>query len=164
MSMTKQTVEAHAGHLIQNKVDIVVLQGMVDNLQNQLQIFSPPIQPASSISSLPPGPASTLAPIAEAEEPNDDEAAQPKEDESERDCTTAVAIAVNQSAIADDSALISDSIVTVTNPAFLVGLPLHLLIPLGPLPASPTWPLLLTPSSPLGLLPSSLTLPLPLDH
>ncbi|KNZ71483.1 hypothetical protein J132_09809 [Termitomyces sp. J132] len=95
LDRTKQTFEAHAGHLIQNKVDIVVLQGMVDNLQNQLQIFSPSIQPASSISSLPPGPASTLAPIAEAEEPNDDEAAQPKEDESERDCTTAVAIAVN---------------------------------------------------------------------
>ncbi|KAG5722477.1 hypothetical protein E4T56_gene2869 [Termitomyces sp. T112] len=51
--------------------------------------------------SLPPVLAST-PPIAEAEEPNDDEAAQPKEDESKMDCATAVATAVNQSTIADD--------------------------------------------------------------
>ncbi|KAG5733069.1 hypothetical protein E4T56_gene3532 [Termitomyces sp. T112] len=66
-------------------------------------------------SSLPPALASTLAPIAKAEEPNNDEAAQPKEDENEMDCATTVAIAVNQSAIADDSALISDPIAIVTN-------------------------------------------------
>ncbi|KAG5722475.1 hypothetical protein E4T56_gene2870 [Termitomyces sp. T112] len=47
-SGTKQTVEAHAGHLMQNKVDIVALWNMVDNFQNQLQISSPPVQPAPS--------------------------------------------------------------------------------------------------------------------
>ncbi|KAG5348719.1 hypothetical protein C0989_008666 [Termitomyces sp. Mn162] len=67
------------------------------------------------ISSLPPAPASTLAPIAEAEEPNNDKAAYPKEDESEMDHATAVAIAVDQSAIADNSALISDPVTIVTN-------------------------------------------------
>ncbi|KAG5341967.1 hypothetical protein C0989_006479 [Termitomyces sp. Mn162] len=59
--------------------------------------------------------APTLAPIAEAEEPNDDEAAQPKEDESKMDCTTAVTTTVGQSAIADDSALISNPVATVTD-------------------------------------------------
>ncbi|KAG5735175.1 hypothetical protein E4T56_gene1324 [Termitomyces sp. T112] len=44
-----------------------------------------------STGSFPPALAPTLAPIAEAEEPNNDEAAQPKKDESEMDCTTAVA-------------------------------------------------------------------------
>ncbi|KAG5350119.1 hypothetical protein C0989_012576 [Termitomyces sp. Mn162] len=92
---TKQTVEAHAGHLMQNKVDIVALQGMVNNIQNQLQISFTLIQPASSTSSFPPALTSTLAPIAEAEEPNNDEAAQPKEDESKIDCATAVATAIN---------------------------------------------------------------------
>ncbi|KAG5348789.1 hypothetical protein C0989_008192, partial [Termitomyces sp. Mn162] len=66
-------------------------------------------------SSLPPALASTLAPIAEAEEPNQDEAAQPKEDESEMDHATTVAITVNQSTIADNSALISDPVTIVTN-------------------------------------------------
>ncbi|KAG5349123.1 hypothetical protein C0989_005771 [Termitomyces sp. Mn162] len=66
-------------------------------------------------SSLPPALASTLAPIAEAEEPNNDEGAQPKEDESEMGCTTTVAIAVDQSTIADNSALISDPVAIVTN-------------------------------------------------
>ncbi|KAG5332107.1 hypothetical protein C0989_007225 [Termitomyces sp. Mn162] len=82
----------------------------------------PPVQPASSTSSLPPVLASMLAPIAEAEEPNDDKAAQLKEDESEMDHTIAVAIAVNQSAIAvnqsaiaDDSALISNPVAITTN-------------------------------------------------
>ncbi|KAG5719451.1 hypothetical protein E4T56_gene20654 [Termitomyces sp. T112] len=75
----------------------------------------PPIQPASSTSSLPPALASTLAPIAEAEEPNDDKAAQLKEDESEMDHATAVAITVDQSTIANDSALISDSIAIMTD-------------------------------------------------
>ncbi|KAG5332692.1 hypothetical protein C0989_006682 [Termitomyces sp. Mn162] len=56
-------------------------------------------------------PAFTLAPIAEAEEPNNDEAAQPKEHESKMDCATTV----NQSTIADNSTLISNSIATVTN-------------------------------------------------
>ncbi|KAG5334893.1 hypothetical protein C0989_002693 [Termitomyces sp. Mn162] len=68
-----------------------------------------------STSSLPPVPASTLALIAEAEEPNNDEAAQPKEDESKMDCTTTVATAVNQSTIADNSALIGDPITIVTD-------------------------------------------------
>ncbi|KAG5349999.1 hypothetical protein C0989_000795 [Termitomyces sp. Mn162] len=46
LNRTKKTVEAHAGHLMQNKVDIVALQGMANNLQNQLQIsFSPSNQP-----------------------------------------------------------------------------------------------------------------------
>ncbi|KAG5332156.1 hypothetical protein C0989_007117 [Termitomyces sp. Mn162] len=76
---------------------------------------SPPVQPALSTSSLPPVPASTLAPVAKAEEPNNDKAAQLKEDESEMDCTTAVAIAVNQSTIADNSALISNPITIVTD-------------------------------------------------
>ncbi|KAG5348725.1 hypothetical protein C0989_008640 [Termitomyces sp. Mn162] len=53
-------------------------------------------------------PASTLALIAEAEELNNDKAAQPKEDESEMECATAIAIA-------DDSALISDPVTIVTN-------------------------------------------------
>ncbi|KAG5348935.1 hypothetical protein C0989_007095 [Termitomyces sp. Mn162] len=75
----------------------------------------PPVQPAPSTSSLPPVLASTLAPIAEAEEPNNDKAAQSKEDESKMDCATTVAITVNQSTIADDSALISDPIAIVTN-------------------------------------------------
>ncbi|KAG5335863.1 hypothetical protein C0989_012694 [Termitomyces sp. Mn162] len=113
--LTKQTVKAHAGHLTQNKVDIVVFWGMVNNFRNQLQISSPPVQPASSTSSLPPALASTLAPIAKAEEPNNNKAAQPKEDESEMDCTTTVAITVDQSAIADDSALISDPVAIVTD-------------------------------------------------
>ncbi|KAG5348876.1 hypothetical protein C0989_007567 [Termitomyces sp. Mn162] len=104
LNRIKQTVKAHARCLTQNKVDIVVLWEMVNNLQNQLQISFPSIQPASSTSSLPPVPASTLAPIAEAEEPNNNKAAQPKEDKSKMDCTTIVAIAVNQSTIADDSA------------------------------------------------------------
>ncbi|KAG5348586.1 hypothetical protein C0989_009652, partial [Termitomyces sp. Mn162] len=95
--------------------DIVVLWGMVNNLQNQLQISFLPIQPTPSTSSLPPALASTLAPIAEAEEPNNGKAAQPKEDESKIDCTTAIAIAVNQSTIADNSALISNSITIMTN-------------------------------------------------
>ncbi|KAG5726795.1 hypothetical protein E4T56_gene560 [Termitomyces sp. T112] len=99
LDRTKQTVKAHAECLMQNK----------------LQISSPPIQPAPSTSSLPPAPASTLAPIAEAKEPNNDKAAQPKEDESEMDCSTTVAIAVDQSAIADDSALISNPIAIMTN-------------------------------------------------
>ncbi|KAG5350925.1 hypothetical protein C0989_008657 [Termitomyces sp. Mn162] len=106
LNKTKQTVKAHAGHFMQNKFNIVVLWGMVNNLQNQLQI---------STSSLPPVPAPTLAPIAEAEEPNNDEAAQPKKYESQMDCATAVATTVNQSAIADNSALISNSIATVTS-------------------------------------------------
>ncbi|KAG5350444.1 hypothetical protein C0989_011039 [Termitomyces sp. Mn162] len=102
LDRTKQTVEAHAGHLMQNKVDII---------QNQLQISSPPIQPASSSSSFPPMPAPTLALIAEAEEPNNNKAAQPKENESEMNCTTAI----DQSTIADDSAPISNSVATVTD-------------------------------------------------
>ncbi|KAG5726360.1 hypothetical protein E4T56_gene18908 [Termitomyces sp. T112] len=82
---------------------------------NQLQIsFLPPIQPAPSTSSLPPALASTLAPIAEAEESNNDKAAQPREDESKMDCTTTVAIAVDQSVIADNSALISNPIAIMT--------------------------------------------------
>ncbi|KNZ76599.1 hypothetical protein J132_09343 [Termitomyces sp. J132] len=60
-----------------------------------------------------------LAPIAEAEEPNNNKAAQPKEDESEMDCTTAVATTVDQSAIADTSTLISDPVATVTNSGIL---------------------------------------------
>ncbi|KAG5349968.1 hypothetical protein C0989_000996 [Termitomyces sp. Mn162] len=36
LNRTKKTVEAHAGHFMQNKVDIVALQGMVDSIQNQL--------------------------------------------------------------------------------------------------------------------------------
>ncbi|KNZ72415.1 hypothetical protein J132_03381 [Termitomyces sp. J132] len=88
---------------------------MVNNLQNQLQISSPPIQPASSTSSLPPAPASTLAPIAEAEEPNYGKAAQPKEDESKIDHATTVATAVDQFTFANDSALISDPVAIVTN-------------------------------------------------
>ncbi|KAG5351028.1 hypothetical protein C0989_008257 [Termitomyces sp. Mn162] len=75
LNRTKQTVEAYAGHLMQNKVNIVALWSMVDNIQNQLQISSPLIQPASGTSSFPPVLTSTLAPIAEAEEPNNDEAA-----------------------------------------------------------------------------------------
>ncbi|KAG5339398.1 hypothetical protein C0989_004422 [Termitomyces sp. Mn162] len=96
LNRTKQTVEAHAGHLMQNNVNIVALQSMVNNLQNQLQTSSSSsVQPASSTSSLPPAPASTLAPIAEAEKPNNDEAAQPKKDESEMDHATTVAISVD---------------------------------------------------------------------
>ncbi|KAG5721449.1 hypothetical protein E4T56_gene13171 [Termitomyces sp. T112] len=91
-----------------------------------------PIQPASNTSSLPPALASTLAPIAEAEEPNNDEAAQPKEDESEMDCATAVAIAVNQSAIADESALISNSIAIVTNSSIFNGSATKSVDPTGP--------------------------------
>ncbi|KAG5334826.1 hypothetical protein C0989_002941 [Termitomyces sp. Mn162] len=85
LNRTKQTVEVHIGCLTQNKVDIVALQHMIDNIQNQLQISSPPIQLASSTSSFPPALAPTLAPIAGAEEPNKDKAAQPKEDESQMD-------------------------------------------------------------------------------
>ncbi|KNZ75828.1 hypothetical protein J132_01577 [Termitomyces sp. J132] len=88
---------------------------MVDNIQSQLQISFSPIQPPSSTSSFPPALAPTLAPIAEAEEHNNDEAAQPKEDESKMDCATTVATTVDQSAIADNSALISNPIATVTN-------------------------------------------------
>ncbi|KNZ77869.1 hypothetical protein J132_03145 [Termitomyces sp. J132] len=115
LNRTKQTVKAHTGHLMQNKVDIVALWGMVNNLQNQLQISSPSVQLAPNTSSLLSVPASILALISEAEEPNNDEAAQPKEDESEMDCTTAVATAVDQSTIADDSALMSNPIAIVTN-------------------------------------------------
>ncbi|KAG5335689.1 hypothetical protein C0989_000722 [Termitomyces sp. Mn162] len=64
---------------------------------------------------LPPAPASTLAPIAEAKEPNNDQAAQPKEDEREMDYATAIATTVDQSAIADNSALISNSVAIMTN-------------------------------------------------
>ncbi|KAG5332114.1 hypothetical protein C0989_007169 [Termitomyces sp. Mn162] len=115
LNRTKQTVEAHAGHLTQNKVDIVVLWGRLTTFKSSFKSPHPPVQPASSTSSLSPMLASTLALIAEAEEPNNDEAAQPKEDESKMDCTTTVAIAVDQSAIAEDSALISDPIAIVTN-------------------------------------------------
>ncbi|KAG5349402.1 hypothetical protein C0989_004157 [Termitomyces sp. Mn162] len=108
---TKQTIVAHAGHLMQNEVDIVAPWGIVNNIQNQLQISSPPIQLASSTSSFPPALASTLALIAEAEEPNNDKAAQLKENESEMDCATAA----DQSAIANNSAPISNSIATITN-------------------------------------------------
>ncbi|KAG5723186.1 hypothetical protein E4T56_gene266 [Termitomyces sp. T112] len=73
-------------------------------------LIPPPIQPASSTSGFPPALASTLAPIAEAEEPNNNKGAQPKEDESKMDHATAVATTVDQSAIADDFALISNSI------------------------------------------------------
>ncbi|KNZ81359.1 hypothetical protein J132_01217 [Termitomyces sp. J132] len=52
LNRTKQTVKAHAGHLTQNKVDS-----------------------GACTSSLSPALASTLAPIAKAEEPNNDEAA-----------------------------------------------------------------------------------------
>ncbi|KAG5335167.1 hypothetical protein C0989_002060 [Termitomyces sp. Mn162] len=88
---------------------------MVNKIQNQLHISFPPIQPASSTSSFPPALAFTLAPIVKPEEPNNDKAAQPKEDESKMDCTTAVATAVDQSAIANDSALISNPVATVTD-------------------------------------------------
>ncbi|KAG5332536.1 hypothetical protein C0989_006988, partial [Termitomyces sp. Mn162] len=60
-------------------------------------------------------PAPTLAPIAEAEEPNNDEAAQSKEYESEMDHATTVVTAVNQFTIADNSTLISNPMTTVTN-------------------------------------------------
>ncbi|KNZ71499.1 hypothetical protein J132_09534 [Termitomyces sp. J132] len=66
---------------------------------------------ASSTSSFPPVLAPTLALIAEAEEPNNDKAAQPKEDESKMDCATAV----DQFAIANNSTLISNPVATVTD-------------------------------------------------
>ncbi|KNZ75059.1 hypothetical protein J132_05139 [Termitomyces sp. J132] len=59
--------------------------------------------------------APTLAPIAEAEEPNNEKAAQSKEYERKMDHATTVVTAVNQSAIADNSALISDPVATVTD-------------------------------------------------
>ncbi|KAG5725260.1 hypothetical protein E4T56_gene12701 [Termitomyces sp. T112] len=71
----------------------------------------------SSTSSFPPALALTLALIAEAEEPNNNEAAQPKKDESEMDHATAA----DQSVIANYSAPISDSIATVTNSGILSG-------------------------------------------
>ncbi|KAG5333523.1 hypothetical protein C0989_005560, partial [Termitomyces sp. Mn162] len=80
----------------------------------------PPIQPAPSTSSLPPVPASTLAPIAEAEELNNDKAAQPK-DKSEINHATIVVTTVDQSTIADNSALISNPIAIVTNSGILSG-------------------------------------------
>ncbi|KNZ73346.1 hypothetical protein J132_07644 [Termitomyces sp. J132] len=98
LNRTKQTVEAHAGCLIQNEVDIVALWGI-----------------SPSTSSLPPVLASTLAPIAEAQEPNDNKAVQPKENESKMDCATTVAIAIDQSTIADNSALVSDPVAIVTD-------------------------------------------------
>ncbi|KAG5349835.1 hypothetical protein C0989_001676 [Termitomyces sp. Mn162] len=113
----KQTIEAHAGHLMQNKVNIVALWGIVNNIQNQLQISSPPIQPASSTGSFPPVLAPTLA---EAEELNNNEAAHSKDDESKMDYTT-VASAVDQSTIADDSTLISNPMATVANSGILSG-------------------------------------------
>ncbi|KAG5350164.1 hypothetical protein C0989_012438 [Termitomyces sp. Mn162] len=73
------------------------------------------IQPASSTNSLLSMLAPTLAPIAEAEEPNNDKAAQSKEYERKMDHATTVVTAVNQSAIADNSALISDPVATVTD-------------------------------------------------
>ncbi|KNZ79232.1 hypothetical protein J132_03707 [Termitomyces sp. J132] len=84
---------------------------MVDSIQNQLKISSLPIQPASSSSSFPPVLASTLAPIAEAEEPNKDKAAEPKEDVSKMDKSTTVAL----STISDNSAPISNPISSTTN-------------------------------------------------
>ncbi|KAG5340605.1 hypothetical protein J132_04173 [Termitomyces sp. J132] len=110
LNRTKQTVEGHAGHLMQNKVNIVALQDMVDSIQSQLQISSLPIQLASSTSSLPPVLAPTLAPIAEAEEPNKDKA-QPKENESQMNQATAVDL----STVADDSIPISNPITSVAN-------------------------------------------------
>ncbi|KAG5731742.1 hypothetical protein E4T56_gene1511 [Termitomyces sp. T112] len=80
----------------------------------------PPIQPAPSTRSLPPVPASTLAPIAEAEELNNDKAAQPK-DKSEINHATIVVTTVDQSTIADNSALISNPIAIVTNSGILSG-------------------------------------------
>ncbi|KAG5720059.1 hypothetical protein E4T56_gene5644, partial [Termitomyces sp. T112] len=79
----------------------------------------PPIQPASSTSRLLPAPASTLAPIAEAEKPNNDKAAQPKKDENKMDHATTLATAVDQSAIANNSGLISNPITVMTNSASL---------------------------------------------
>ncbi|KNZ80141.1 hypothetical protein J132_06873 [Termitomyces sp. J132] len=76
--------------------------------------------------------APTLAPIAEAEEPNDDEPAQPKEDESKMDCTTAVTTTVGQSAIADDSALISNPVATVTDSDIPSGSTTNSVTPTGP--------------------------------
>ncbi|KNZ81763.1 hypothetical protein J132_10041 [Termitomyces sp. J132] len=66
-------------------------------------------------SSLQPALAPALPPIAEAEEPNNDKAAQSKEYESKMDHATAVVTTIDQSAIADNSALISNSIATVTS-------------------------------------------------
>ncbi|KAG5715738.1 hypothetical protein E4T56_gene187 [Termitomyces sp. T112] len=106
LNRTKQTVEAYAGHLMQNKVNIVALWSMVDNIQNQLQISSPLIQPASGTSSFPP----------------------PKEDESKMDYATAV----NQSTIADDSALLSNPIATVTDSSIPSGSATDSIIPTGP--------------------------------
>ncbi|KNZ77992.1 hypothetical protein J132_02635 [Termitomyces sp. J132] len=95
LNRTKQTVEAHAGCLMQNKVNMLLSEACT-----------------SSFLSVP---APTLAPIAEAEEPNNDEAAQPKDDESEMDHATAIATTFYQSTIADDSTPISNSIATVTD-------------------------------------------------
>ncbi|KNZ75748.1 hypothetical protein J132_02000 [Termitomyces sp. J132] len=92
----------------------------------------PPIQPATSTSSLPPVLTPTLAPIAEAEEPNNDEAAQPKKYESKMDHATTVATAVDQSTIADNSALISNHVATVTNPSIPSGSATKSIIPTGP--------------------------------
>ncbi|KAG5715375.1 hypothetical protein E4T56_gene8240 [Termitomyces sp. T112] len=100
---------------------------MVDSIQNQLKISSLPIQPASSSSSFPPVLASTLAPIAEAEEPNKDKAAEPKEDVSKMDKSTTVAL----STISDNSAPISNPISSTTNSG--IPMPLALSLPLDPL-------------------------------
>ncbi|KAG5719201.1 hypothetical protein E4T56_gene11789 [Termitomyces sp. T112] len=93
LNRTKQTVEAHAG----------------------FKSPFPPSNQSPSTSSLPPVLASTLAPIAEAQEPNDNKAVQPKENESKMDCATTVAIAIDQSTIADNSALVSDPVAIVTD-------------------------------------------------
>ncbi|KNZ77699.1 hypothetical protein J132_04518 [Termitomyces sp. J132] len=116
LNRTKQTVKAHAS------------QQPPKPASNLL----PPIQPASSTSSLPLVLAPTLAPIAEAEELNNDKAAQPKEYESEMDYATTVATAVNQSIIADDSALISNPIATVTNSSISSRSTTEFIRPTGP--------------------------------
>ncbi|KNZ77754.1 hypothetical protein J132_03977 [Termitomyces sp. J132] len=114
------------------KLTLLLSRAWSTTFKTSFKTHPPPIQPASSTSSFPLVPAPTLAPIAEAEEPNNNEAAQPKEDESKMDHATTIATAVNQSAIADDSALISDSVATVTDSSISSRFTTNSVTPTGP--------------------------------
>ncbi|KNZ76501.1 hypothetical protein J132_10309 [Termitomyces sp. J132] len=101
-------------------------------MEKMLWQYNMMLQALDDTSSLPPVPAPILASIAEAEELNNNEAAQSKEYESKMDHATAVATTVDQSVIADDSALISDPIATVTNSGIPSRSAIKSIIPTGP--------------------------------